>query len=313
MVVGERAKSITERMRKVLPSAFDLVKLGFRVFGLPRNAFGSIDVTERCNLRCKHCYFFNHEQPERALSADEWVALLSSWRQSRSRLAFPFFQCSWVGGEPLLRPEVIQRGRQFFRYNLVVTNGTIPLPDWPDVDFYVSIDGDEAAHEELRGKQGIHRRIKQHVAAARRERVTISCCLTRRNAHSIESLLEEWAPLASGFTFDFYTPMMGSDDPLWIPWSERDRIIDHLIALRRRYAGLRLTEASLMLMRSTCAAQVTSDCLFAKKAFAYDAAGRPKEKCMMGPKADCSRCGCIVPFYLHSIVHGRPRRPASSP
>lgn len=284
-----------------------MIKLGFRVFGLPRNAFGSIDVTPRCNLRCKHCYFFEHAQPEHGLDADQWMALLASWRRSRSRLTFPFFQCSWVGGEPLLRPEIIERGRRFFRYNLVVTNGTLALPDWPDVDFYVSVDGDEAAHEELRGTKGIYRRIKQHVAAARRERVTISCCLTRQNAHSIESLIEEWTPLAGGFTFDFYTPMSGADDPLWIPWDMRDRIIERLLALRRSHPGLRMTEASLVLMRSAYAARVTSDCLFAKKAFAYDAAGRPKEKCMMGAKADCSRCGCIVPFYLHALVHGTPR------
>jgi MoaA/NifB/PqqE/SkfB family radical SAM enzyme len=40
-----------------------VAKVGFRLFGLPRNAFGSIDVTQKCNLRCKHCYFFEHEQP----------------------------------------------------------------------------------------------------------------------------------------------------------------------------------------------------------------------------------------------------------
>ena len=132
--------SLVKRIRRALPSAFEVAKLGFRLFGVPRNAFGSIDVTQKCNLRCKHCYFFEHEQPERALSVDEWVALLEGWKRTRSRWEFPFYQCSWVGGEPLLRPEVIARCRKFFRYNLVVTNGTLPLPDWPDVDFYVSVD-----------------------------------------------------------------------------------------------------------------------------------------------------------------------------
>jgi MoaA/NifB/PqqE/SkfB family radical SAM enzyme len=28
------------------------------IFGLPKFAVGSIDVTNRCNLRCEHCYFF---------------------------------------------------------------------------------------------------------------------------------------------------------------------------------------------------------------------------------------------------------------
>ena len=191
------------------------------LFGFPRNAFGSIDVTHDCNLRCKHCYFFEHDQPERALGVDEWVSLLATWRRTRSRWEFPFFQCSWVGGEPLLRPEVIERCRKFFRYNLVVTNGTLPLPDWPDVDFYVSIDGDEEVHEELRQRKGIYRQIKRNVLARGPGRVTISYCITRANAHCIEKMVAEWSPLASGFTFDFYTPMEGSDDPLWIPLDQR--------------------------------------------------------------------------------------------
>lgn len=288
------------------PSAFDVIKLGFRLFGLPRNFFGSIDVTQKCNLRCQHCYFYEHEQPERGLGVDEWVRLLESWKRSRSRWSFPFFQCSWVGGEPLLHPEIIDRCRRYFRYNLVVTNGTIPLPDWPDVDFYVSIDGDEQAHEALRGKPGIYRRIKANVAAARRERVTISCCLTRHNAHAIEALVKEWSPLASGFTFDFYTPTTGVEDPLWIPWGERNPIVDRLLDLRERHAdSFRASADAIRLMRVETARAVTKHCLFAKKAFAYDALGRPKAKCMMGEKADCSRCGCIVPFYLHTLAHGR--------
>ena len=24
---------------------------------------------------------------------------------------------------------------------------------------------------------------------------------------------------------------------------------------------------------------------------------------MMGEKADCNRCGCVVPFFLHSLSH----------
>ena len=126
-------------------------------------------------------------------------ALLESWKRSRSRWEFPFFQCSWVGGEPLLRPEVIERCRKYFRYNLVVTTGTLPLPNWAGVDFYVSIDGDEEVHEDLRQR-------------------------------------------------DFYTPMEGIDDPLWISWQDRDPVIDRLLILRRNYPdSLRVTERALWL------------------------------------------------------------------
>ena len=36
--------------------------------------------------------------------------------------------------------------------------------------------------------------------------------------------------------------------------------------------------------------------------FYLDAAGRAKGKCVMGQRADCDRCGCVVPYYLRSLT-----------
>jgi len=33
-----------------------------------------------------------------------------------------------------------------------------------------------------------------------------------------------------------------------------------------------------------------------------DPMGKPKPKCVMGEKADCSRCGCIVPYQDASVA-----------
>lgn len=284
-------------------SLYDVAQVGFFLFGFPRNGFGSIDVTTRCNLSCKHCYFFEHEQPESEPADDAWIETLEQWKRKRSRLAFPFFQCTWVGGEPLLRQTLIERARRYFRYNTVVTNGTIPLPDWPDVNWYVSIDGDEPTHELLRGRRDIYRRIMKNVAERPRNQVTIAFCISTANAHCIETVVREWSPVATSFTFDFYTPLGEGDDPLWVPWAERDRILDGLLALRREHsARIPVPERTFLLMKSDSAPRVTRDCLFARKAFAYDAMGHPKQKCMMGPKADCDRCGCVVPFYMRSLT-----------
>lgn len=293
-------------LEKAIPSAWDFARLAFFIAGLPRNGFGSIDVTNACNLRCKHCYFFEQEQPRQCLSVSEWIDLFERWKRTRSRLDFPFFQASWVGGEPLLRKELIERARRYFRFNLIVTNGTLPLPDWPDVSWYVSIDGDEEVHEAIRGKKGIYRRIRQNVGERARGRATLSFCITRENAHCIERVVTDWIDLVAGFTFDFYTPLQKADDPLWVPWPERDRILDRLATLRRaRPDRFPYSERVLRLMRSDRAPEVTKHCLYVKKAFALDASGNPKPKCVMGPNADCSRCGCIVPFYLRALTDRR--------
>ncbi len=41
---------------------YDLTR--FDLFGKPKGAIGAIDITNRCNLRCKHCYFYAHDYEE---------------------------------------------------------------------------------------------------------------------------------------------------------------------------------------------------------------------------------------------------------
>ena len=53
----------------------------FALEGIPNDAVCSVDVTNQCNLRCHHCYFFEHEQPEN-LAVERWRAFL---RQVESR------------------------------------------------------------------------------------------------------------------------------------------------------------------------------------------------------------------------------------
>ncbi len=289
-------------------SAYDLAKVGFFLFGFPKNAFGSIDVSKECNLRCKHCYFFEQDY-EGELTVDAWIARLEKMRAEHG---MPFFQCTWVGGEPLIRKDLIERGRKYFRHNTVVTNGTIPLPDWPDVHFYISIDGDEERHEAIRRKKGIYRRAMRNIAEHPEQEVTIAYCITRENVDCIEQAVIDWSRAgAHRMTFDFYTPIETieardqekSGESMFLPLAERDHVLDQLLALKEIYGDFFvLPERAFRLMKSDVCKSVTDNCLFATKSFALGPDGTPKEKCMMGAKADCDRCGCVVPFYLASLV-----------
>jgi MoaA/NifB/PqqE/SkfB family radical SAM enzyme len=290
-------------------TAYDLVKVGFFLFGFPRNGFGSIDVTKKCNLRCAHCYFFEQDEAygDEDRTIEEWEAKLDRLVAEKRPWEFPFLQCTWVGGEPLLRRRLIERCRKYFRYNTVVTNGTIPLPDWPDVNWYISIDGDEPTHERIRRKKGIYARAVENVRQHPDLNVTIAYCITKQNAHCVEQAVIDWARAgARHMTFDFYTPIETIRDDLWMDYAERDHMLDKLIALKRLYGDFFvLPERALRLMKSDRCKRVTDDCLFSKKAFAFGPQGELKEKCMMGPKADCDRCGCVVPFYMASLVDRR--------
>src|SRR2546423_3109816 len=274
----------------------------FALMGIPQDAVCSVDVTNQCNLRCHHCYFFEHEQPEN-LAVERWRSFFDKLKAED----FPFFSCSWVGGEPLMRQEIIEMGSRYFRRNMVVTNGTIRIPDWPHVNFKVSVDGIEARHDRLRGAK-TYQRIKRMIrdAAERGLRIGIATVLTRENEGELEQFVEEWKsePINSGIIFEFYTYMHGQPeaDKLWLNHEERDATIDRILSIKAKYPNLvECTTRALELLRSENCRAVTDNCLAASKMASWDVSGNPKEKCILGPKADCDRCGCAVPFFLRSF------------
>lgn len=268
----------------------------FLSVGFPKDAFGSVDLTNRCNLRCKHCYFFEQENPEE-LSDEAWLATFKKmgtrWNKTRS--------VTWIGGEPLLRKELIEQAKHYFAHNLIVTNGLIPLPNWPEVHYHISLDGDEAAHEKMRNQKGIYHQIMKN--ANRPElNVVMAYCISSLNADVVEKVLDEWRSVGiRGFLFSFYTPIESIKDPLFPGWEKRDELIDRLCELKETKYGdfIQNDTRILRLMKRSKSKEVTDNCLFTSKGFALDPMGNKKQKCMMGEKADCDKCGCIVPFYLH--------------
>lgn len=275
-------------------------QLFFFTVGFPKGSFISVDVTDQCNLRCQHCYFFEQEQ-EGTLDADGWEKRVVELKKKSKFL----HSCTWVGGEPLLAKGIIERCKKHFLHNLIVTNGTVPLPDWPDVYFHLSVDGNEEAHETMRRQKGLYQQMKKN--CSRKDlHVTAAMCVTSINVDTIEEVLEDWRTTThlKGFMFDFYTPIEGLDDNLFIGWKRRDAVLDRLIELKRtKYSDfIAMPERVLELMKSYNSKKVTDNCIFEKKGYSLTSTGEVKEKCMLGPKADCDRCGCVVPYYLHYRV-----------
>jgi MoaA/NifB/PqqE/SkfB family radical SAM enzyme len=291
------------RPPKSLFSFYNLAQIGFFLFGIPKHSFGSVDVTNQCNLRCDHCYFFEQDHAVQ-WSFEQWRELFEQMKDN----GFRFYQCTWVGGEPLLRPEIIELGRQYFKYSTVTTNGSLPLPDWKDVSWYISVDGGRQNHERMRNTPGLYDTILHTIDQSQGLKITIAYCITRENCYEISAALDEWSwnPKVRSMVFSFFTPVRGLDDSLWLGWEQKDRILDLLIEKKKLYGAFIVnTERALRLMKSDRARSVTDRCPFAEKSFALGPAGITKEPCMLGPKADCDRCGCVVPFYLKSLTDRR--------
>jgi len=301
--MNDRQVTSPSRPTKSLFNRYNVARIGFFLFGIPKNSFGSVDVTNLCNLRCDHCYYFEQDH------ASQWP--LERWKELFEQMkaeGFRCYQCSWIGGEPLLRPEIIELGRPYFKYNTVTTNGSVPLPNWKDVSWYISVDGGRQNHEKMRNSPGLYDTITNNIEQTEGLKITITYCITSSNFMELDASLAEWSsnPKVRNLLFSFYTPIKDAADELWLESEEKDRVIDIIIGKKHQFGDFILnTEQSLKLMKSDRSRSVTDRCPFASKSFAFDASGNPKQPCMMGPKADCNRCGCVVPFYLSSLTDRR--------
>ena len=108
------------------------------------------DVTNRCNLRCRGCFFFSSDEHKAAAEETEirkWEAFVEREKQRGVNLAI------LIGGEPTL---CLDRVEAFYTRvpTFCATNGLIKVPRdrFPDMMLGISLWGDEQDETALRGK-----------------------------------------------------------------------------------------------------------------------------------------------------------------
>jgi organic radical activating enzyme len=108
------------------------------------------DVTNRCNLRCKGCFFFSsgeHIAAEEEHDITRWEAFIDQEKDRGVNLAI------LIGGEPTL---CLDRVEAFYKRlpTFCATNGLIKVPRdrFPDMMVGVSLWGDEKDEKLLRGR-----------------------------------------------------------------------------------------------------------------------------------------------------------------
>ena len=190
---------------------------------------------------------------------------------------------------------------KLFRYNLIVTNGTIPLPNWPDCIFEVSVDGTKQFHEMIRGK-GTYDKIKKNIN--RKDlHVNIACIINKLNYKCIRNMVEEWSKTnVKGIHFGFYSPTKTNlQYALWIDLELRDKIIKEIKSLKKEYGKFILaTDKVLDLMNSRECDKVTSNCPFKELIICLGPDGKQK-LCPVGGQALCPKCGHSPPFVMEAI------------
>lgn len=277
-----------------------------------------INITNRCNLKCKHCFVFREGNPNTPTEKNEMPAEVMIKEIKKFKQKYRIFRMLWMGGEPLLRKDVLKSGVKLFFQNVVATNGTLPLINLgPKVKWTISLDGPEEINDEIRGKGCFKRVIKNlnNLPDDFTGDLQCNCCVTKTNEGCFEELIDvlrKETPIR-GITFTFYVPK--KDDTSEFTWKslkERDSAVKKTIALKKKYPNYILNNKSVLeLMLSQNALEITRDCPI-KKVYLpiyLGDGGFEIPFCCYGNDVNCDLCGSWGPFHLAMIMRLNPGFP----
>ncbi|MFL6355527.1 MAG: radical SAM protein [Nitrososphaeraceae archaeon] len=303
-------RGVTDLIREV-PFFASIFKkyISIKLFHSKPAMYGSVDVNNICNLHCSHCYWWlNRKNDAEDLSAEQWRQIIRRTFKKQH-----VYVVTLVGGEPTMRPDIIQVFcEEMPRRVCIVTNGTYPLKRFENLYFYwISLDGTEEVHDSIRGK-GAYIKTKQNISEYIKgpdrkgkpawKDIWITMTINSLNYNTIENLVEEWKGKVNKIGFQFHTPFI-KNDPLWMPFgSERSKIVDNLISLRKKYPDFVINgEKQLSLMKGNWGGIGTTPVQCPSWAIlSLDHMGRIKQPCCIGSadsnsknasKPICEQCG----------------------
>ena len=151
-------------------------------------------LTNRCNLRCVHCYMNSSESLNNELSSEEWKNLIKDFNSIVGPTLVAF-----SGGEPLVLGKDFTRIAEFTKNKdnttFLFTNGTLitkrnieDLVNYMD-KIQVSIDGTtEEAHDSVRGDGSFRRTLKGlNLLRGKNVEVIISYCVVPENIDDLRN------------------------------------------------------------------------------------------------------------------------------
>ncbi len=282
--------------------------------GGERHRAAIVNVTNVCNLECRHCFVFRADNPNRVRDRMDDETMLHQLRVLRDRHGIESMM--FMGGEPMIRRGLVLRAIELFKEASIATNGTYGIPSVPGHTVSVSLDGPRELNDRIRG-EGVFEKVKQAVherAPGDGTTLILQMTLTRENESGLEAFVDEvkhW-PI-DGVAFTFYVPTRSEKSTLaWTDLRERDEVIRRVIALKRREPELvKSNIGALELMLSDVSLEYTGEngerCLARRILPLYLGQGGEFERpfCCYGNDVDCSRCGAYVVF--NSAYHAKCR------
>lgn len=191
-----------------LSSFFHFAGFGIKtiLMGKKDPILGTVIITDKCNLKCKHC------------SVNNITAIVHPYAQIKQEMQQLYdmgvrilFFCGgetflWKDGSRNLKDLVIEAKEMGFLIVNVVTNGTFPI-DLPEADLILlSLDGDRERHNLIRGNT--YDTIMENVRNATSDNICFYMAVNQINKEAIRDVCIKAQDTKNvrAVSFNFHTP-----------------------------------------------------------------------------------------------------------
>ncbi len=273
-----------------------------RFFGRKAPLQTVLFITDKCNLRCKHCSVYG-SAGYRQRTYDEIVADMQYAYSQGSRFI------DLEGGEPTLWKEenktindLIDKARALGFFSITVTTNAQQDFSWIHPhSIWVSMDGVGKYHDSIRG-EGTFARLEENIRRSGQKHICVNMVVNSLNCESLDAAMEyvRQNPAIEQISVNFHTPYPGTEY-LMLPPEKKAELIDKVLAYKRKGYPIMNSYSGLRKMKQNALGQISlgKECFVTN--FIYPDGSRGL--CVGYGTEQCRQCGFCMAGEMASVFH----------
>ncbi len=273
-----------------------------RFFGRKAPLQTVLFITDKCNLRCKHCSVYGSAGYKQR-TYDEIVSDMQFSYAQGSRFI------DLEGGEPTLWKEgnrtindLIDKARAIGFFSITVTTNAQQDFSWiRPHSIWVSMDGVGAYHDSIRG-EGTFARLEENIRRSGQKHICVNMVVNSLNYESLDAAMEyvRQNPAIEQISVNFHTPYPGTEY-LMLPPEKKAELIDKVLAYKRKGYPIMNSYSGLRKMKKNALGQISlgKECFVTN--FIYPDGSRGL--CVGYGTEQCRQCGFCMAGEMASVFH----------
>ena len=187
------------------------------------------DMTNRCNIRCEGCYYYQGEKQSVEANRDpeHWRALIQAERKRGITYVV------LAGAEPALEPDLLKICFDEIPLGAIATNGITPIPQSIGYKVHISAWGnDETSHRVRGATRLLKRQVDNYIGDPR---AVFVYTFTRHNIDEAHEVFDYLVERDCKATFNMFSAPVGYDGSLRHTTSSLGRTRSVMLALMERH------------------------------------------------------------------------------